>query len=310
MRQNQQWTLEMNEALMQIPGCDCRLQANLAPFTTFAVGGPADLLIRVKSEDALRQVLERLYQERFPFTVLGAGSNVLIADKGIRGAVLLLDEEPAALEVNKDGLRAQAALRLFQLSAASARHSLSGLEFCCGIPGSLGGAVSMNAGAYGGTLSDQLSLVTFFDEDGQVREASPEELDFGYRHSYFSDHKAIVLAASFRLTPGDSREIYSRIAEFQARRRQSQPLNEKSAGSSFKRPEGHFAGQLISEAGWKGKSLGPAGVSAKHAGFIVNHGAATATEIKAVFEAVKRDVLAQSGVQLEAEVRFLGEWGN
>ena len=115
MRQDQQWALEMNEALMQIPGCDCRLQANLAPFTTFAVGGPADLLIRVKSEDALRRVLERLFQERFPFTVLGAGSNVLIADKGIRGAVLLLDEEPAALEVNKDGLRAQAALRLFQL---------------------------------------------------------------------------------------------------------------------------------------------------------------------------------------------------
>lgn len=282
----------------------------LSGFCSFGTGGPADILVKPESEEGAAAVIRYCRERSVPVTVLGCGSNILISDKGIRGVVLVMQKSLQAVvpDEAKGELRCEAGSELYQMAAAAARCSLSGAEFSCGIPGSIGGAVYMNAGAYESCMADIVKSVRFADEKGCIRELPQKELDFSYRHSAFADRPWIVLSALIKLSPADPRQIYDTMAALQLKRRNTQPLDMKSAGSSFKRPQGHFAGKLISDAGLKGYRRGEAGVSAKHAGFIINYGRASSAEIWQIFQYVRERVLADSGVLLEPEVRRLGEW--
>ncbi|MBQ4425751.1 MAG: UDP-N-acetylmuramate dehydrogenase [Oscillospiraceae bacterium] len=275
--------------------------------TNFRIGGSAELFVSPYSEDALAIGLEMCRKREIPYTVIGRGSNLLVSDRGIRGVVFDLSTL-TGYRFDGNTVFALAGTTLAALAGKAAERGLSGLEFAAGIPGSLGGAVFMNAGAYGGEMKDIVESARVMDEAGRIRTLSAEELELSYRHSKLEETGEILLSAVLRLKSGDRAEIERTMQELAEKRRDKQPLNYPSAGSTFKRPAGHFAGKLIEEAGLKGFSVGGAQVSEKHAGFVINKGGATAADVMALCREVQARVKENSGVDLELEVRLVGEW--
>ena len=284
----------------------------MAMHTTFRVGGPAAYFAEPGGEDALARVIRLCREEEVPFYILGNGSNLLISDEGYHGVMIRIGEGFSRLERLEDGagckarVRAGAGLLLSRMAAWAAKEGLTGLEFAAGIPGTLGGAVVMNAGAYGGEMKDVIRSVRALDKDGQIRDFRAEELQMGYRFSSIQERGDLVLGAVLDLNPGDRDEIQDRMEELARRRREKQPLEYPSAGSTFKRPAGYFAGKLIEEAGLRGYRDGNAQVSEKHCGFVINRGGATAEEIRRLCRHVQKKVAECAGVHLETEIRMIG----
>jgi len=278
----------------------------MARHTTFKVGGPADVMFLPESPEQLVRAMEAAREAGVPVLVIGNGSNLLVRDGGIRGLVIALGEGMAAIARTGSVITAWAGASLARVAAYAQAAGLAGLEFASGIPGTLGGGCAMNAGAYGGQLSDVLIDAEVY-LDGAVRTLTRDEMQMGYRTTRPLREGGVVLCARFALTPDDPEAIGARMRELNARRRDKQPLNYPSAGSVFKRPEGHFAGALIEQAGLKGLSVNGAQVSEKHAGFIVKVGEASASDIIALIRMVQDRVEADFGVRLETEVRILGE---
>ena len=308
-------TAEQISELKKITSPDrVRQKEILAHHCSFKTGGPADLFIQVSSADELTKTMELLSSCGCETFLLGRGTNLLIGDGGFRGAVVTMclpaGETSELSEVKAEGciLTAGAGASLYKIAMAARDAGLAGFEFAAGIPGSLGGAVIMNAGAYDGEMKKVVRSADVLYPGIGIRRFDAEELEFGYRTSRMKRSGGIVLGAELELEPGDREEIGSRIAELAQRRRDKQPLEFASAGSTFKRPEGYFAGKLIQDAGLKGFSVGDAQVSEKHAGFVINRGGASAAQIRELIEEVQRIVLENSGVQLEREVIFLGEF--
>lgn len=274
--------------------------------TTFRIGGPADILVKPADVRQLQAICEACGREGVPSIILGNGSNVLVADEGIRGVVILLLDNFSQITVEKDVVTAQAGAMLSRIGSLALEHELTGFEFACGIPGTLGGACIMNAGAYGGEMKDILLGVTAMDGEGRIREYQPCEMELGYRSSIFARKELTVLSARMQLHKGNHDAIRERMQELAGKRREKQPLEFPSAGSTFKRPEGYFAGKLIMDAGLRGFSVGDAAISEKHCGFVINKGNATAAQVKELMQQVSDRVYDRFGVRLEPEVRFLG----
>ena len=285
-------------------GFECFENELMTCHTTFNIGGPADLFVEVSDVNKLPEILKVIKEEGLPVTVIGKGSNLLVSDNGVDGVVLCICDE--AIKVDGLEIECAAGLRLTKLCLAAKNSSLSGLEFACGIPGTVGGAVFMNAGAYGGEINDVLVSCTSVDLDGNVKVRRKEELKHGYRTSIYKDNNEIIISAKFSLQTGDSEQIRARMEELLSKRKQKQPLEFPSAGSTFKRPEGYFAGTLIEECGLKGRSVGGAEVSVKHAGFVINKGGATCDDVENLIKLIKSTVLKEKGVELETEVIRLG----
>lgn len=284
-----------------------QINAPMDRYTTFRVGGPADLLAVPETQEEVCSLLREVHRQNVPLTVIGNGSNLLVLDKGVRGIVLKLGNALKGLSVDGSTIKVEAGVLLSRLASAAAEGGLAGLEFASGIPGSLGGAVLMNAGAYGGEIGNLVRRVKVVSREGNVRLLDREAMDFRYRHSAVMDSGDIILAADLELTRDDPDAIRERITELTRKRVEKQPLNFPSAGSTFKRPPGYFAAALIDQAGLRGYRVGDAQVSEKHTGFVVNRGHATAAEILQLMEDVKERVHTASGVWLEPEVRIIGE---
>ncbi len=281
----------------------------LSNYTGFRIGGPADYTVRPQTKEALRDTIALCTAEGTRWILLGRGSNLLAADEGFRGVVILPGGEFSVVTSEGDRLRAGAAVSLARLAREAAVRSLAGLEFASGIPGSLGGAVFMNAGAYGGEMAQVVESVDYLDENGEFRTLSGEDAGFGYRHSCFQEHPWVVLGAVLSLHPGSREAIEEEMLRLNRARKEKQPLEYPSAGSTFRRPEGYFAGKLIQDAGLKGFRIGGAAVSEKHAGFVINAGGATAKDVRELVTEVARRVRAESGVSLVPEVLYLGPEG-
>lgn len=280
----------------------------MARHTTMRVGGPAEILFSPASEGELLFAVREAKRAGAPFRIIGNGSNLLVLDGGLPGLTIRLGEAFSKISVDGNQIRAQAGALLSRVAAAARDASLTGLEFASGIPGSAGGGMAMNAGAYGGQLSDVFEGCRALDpETGIISALGPAEMALGYRESAALSRGLIVTEAAFRLTAGDRSAIQAKMDDLSARRREKQPLNLPSAGSTFKRPEGYFAGALIEQAGLKGLRVGGACVSEKHAGFVVNDRGATAKDVLDLIRLVQVRVLEHSGVRLETEVRILGE---
>lgn len=280
----------------------------MARHTTMRVGGPAEILFSPAGEGELLFAVREAKRAGAPFRIIGNGSNLLVLDGGLPGLTIRLGEAFSKISVDGNQIRAQAGALLSRVAAAARDASLTGLEFASGIPGSAGGGMAMNAGAYGGQLSDVFEGCRALDpETGIISALGPAEMALGYRESAALSRGLIVTEAAFRLTAGDRSAIQAKMDDLSARRREKQPLNLPSAGSTFKRPEGHFAGALIEQAGLKGLRVGGACVSEKHAGFVVNDRNATAKDVLDLIRLVQARVLEHSGVRLETEVRILGE---
>ena len=269
------------------------------------IGGACDLLVKTADEKQLLTVLRLCRSENIPHFILGRGSNLLVSSAGWRGAVILLSGEKPEVEARGNSLTAWAGVPLYALCSAALEHSLTGLEFAYGIPGSLGGALYMNAGAYGGEMKDVVTSCRYVGGDGEIHEMSAAEMQLTYRHSVFSGSSMVITSVTMELVPGDKAEIKSRMEELMQRRRDKQPLNFPSCGSTFKRPDGYFAAALIEECGLKGFTIGGAQVSEKHSGFVINRGHATFEDVMAVVNEVKRVVLEKKGVELECEMLIL-----
>lgn len=283
-------------------------RAPMARFTTFRVGGPADVLVNIDSAAEISVALRAARAAGVPVTIIGNGSNLLVRDGGIRGLVMRISQPMSAITREGDTLHVQAGATLPAVAGFAQRSGLEGLAPMAGIPGTIGGAVIMNAGAYGGEMSQVVTCVdAIARSDGKPIRFEGRALGFAYRHSAMMDAGVIVTDVTLRLAPGDPDAIARRTEELLVARREKQPLEYPSAGSTFKRPEGAFAAKLIDDAGLKGLRIGDAQVSEKHAGFIVNLGSATASDILALMAEVQSRVLAASGITLEPEVRILGE---
>ncbi len=279
----------------------------LARHTTFRVGGPAELLL-TPSAKQLPEVMRILNKHRCPVTVIGNGSNLLVGDKGIRGAVIEIGSCMSDISVDGACITAQAGAMLARVAMQAYQSGLSGMEFAAGIPGSVGGAMVMNAGAYGGEMKDIVVSVDVLDQDGRVVRLAGEEMDFSYRHSCITEQGYLALSAVFHLQKAEPQAIWDRMEELKERRVSKQPLEYPSAGSTFKRPEGFFAGKLIMDAGLAGFTIGGAQVSPKHCGFVINRGGASPSDVLAVIRHVQKTVKEQFGVDLEPEVKLLGEF--
>lgn len=288
------------------PGIPVQRHASMDKLTTLRVGGPADLLAEPETEGQLCALLSAARETDTPVLLMGNGSNLLVRDGGIRGMVIRLGRHFSAIWDQPQGLYAQAGALLSALSRAALDRSLTGLEFAQGIPGTVGGGVYMNAGAYGGELGRLIVNARVWD-GAAIREIPGEDMAFAYRHSLAMERGWTVLGASFRLEKGDPEAIAAAMRDLAARRKDKQPLEYPSAGSFFKRPTGHFAGALIEQAGLKGLRVGGAQVSEKHAGFLINTGGATAADFLALKEQVQSAVRQTFGVELEPEVRIVGE---
>lgn len=281
----------------------------MSKHTSFKIGGPADVMIQPTDTQRLAAILKLIKDTDTPYFVMGNGSNLLVGDKGIRGVVIKIGDGMSECDVSGNKITAMSGIKLSRLGKTALNNELAGLEFACGIPGTLGGAVYMNAGAYGGEMKDVVKAVTFVDQkDCSIHTIPKEECDFGYRHSIFSDKDWIVAGAVMELEPGNKDEIKERMNDLATRRTEKQPLDKPSAGSTFKRPEGYFAGTLIQDAGLKGVSVGGAEVSVKHSGFVINNGGATADDVRRLIELVQNKVMGKYGVKLEPEVKFVGEF--
>lgn len=275
--------------------------------TSFRVGGPADYFLLPRTDQAAA-VTALCKKEQVPYQVIGNGSNLLVADAGIRGAVIAFTKNAAQIQIEGTRLTAGAGALLSQAAAAACRAGLGGLEFAAGIPGSVGGAVVMNAGAYGGELKDVLTYARVLGPDGQIQTLDKEELDLSYRHSCIAQRHMTVLEAGFALERKPQEEIQALMDELKRHRIEKQPLEYPSAGSTFKRPEGYFAGKLIMDAGLAGFTVGGAQVSEKHCGFVINKGGATAADILELIRQVQQKVRLQAGVELEMEVKRMGDF--
>ena len=299
---------DTKKELQKILGTECCLfEESMAKHTTFQTGGNANLFLMPKTIQELQQSIACLQKYHISYEIVGNGSNLLVGDGGIRGAVVQLYRNMQQVTVNDAMMTIQCGALLSMVAAKAAEAGLSGMAFASGIPGTFGGAVVMNAGAYGGEMKDILVSVDVLTKDLEVVTLTPKDLDLGYRHSNVLENGYIVLGGTIKLQKGDKQTILDQMAELAKQRREKQPLQYPSAGSTFKRPEGHFAGKLISDAGLKGKQIGGAAVSEKHAGFIVNVGNATTKDILDLMAFCQKEVMAQFGVSLEPEVKFLGE---
>ncbi|SFE24955.1 UDP-N-acetylmuramate dehydrogenase [Peptostreptococcus sp. D1] len=274
---------------------------------SFKVGGTADILVRPKTEDEIKNIFRFLNDNTIPFLVKGNGSNILIKDGGFRGVVIEIADNFSSFEIVGDNMIIQTGALLSSIGRAAMENNLTGFEFASGIPGTLGGALAMNAGAYGGEMKNIVKSVRLMDEKGKIIEFTNEEMEFGYRHSILSDRKMIAISAVISLKNGNFDEIKETMEDLAYQRRTKQPLEYPSAGSTFKRPEGYFAGKLIQDSNLKGASVGGAMVSEKHSGFVINYNNATATDIINLIEHIKSIVYEQQGVRLEEEVKILGE---
>ena len=287
------------------PDVELRRDAEMEKYTTLRVGGKADLMAEPADEGQLCALFSAAKAAGVPVLLMGNGSNLLVRDGGISGLVIRLGKRFSAIERRENALYAQAGALLSVLARAAEAASLSGLEFAQGIPGTVGGGVYMNAGAYGGELGPLIDFVRVWDGE-TVRDVPGEDMAFSYRHSRAMEESWVILGAQFRLQTGDPGAITAAMEDFAARRKEKQPLEYPSAGSFFKRPPGHFAGALIEQAGLKGLSIGGAQVSQKHAGFLINKGGATAADFLMLMEKVQDAVEKMSGVHLEPEVRIVG----
>ena len=275
--------------------------------TTFRVGGPADVLVQ-PDETALAAILALCRRYHVSYSFIGNGSNLLVGDKGIRGVVIEMTDPMGNIEVDGTKITAQAGAMLSKIANTAASNGLGGMEFAAGIPGSVGGAVVMNAGAYGGEMKDIIEKVYVLDENGAQLELDRDALDLGYRHSCIPEKKYIVTKVVLELVPRNEAEIRSEMKELNEKRAEKQPLQYPSAGSTFKRPEGYFAGKLIMDAGLRGYQTGGAQVSEKHCGFVINKDNATAADVCRLLRDVQDKVKEQFGVTLEPEVKFLGKF--
>lgn len=300
--------MEKIEALIReiVPDSSIYLNEPMKLHTSFRIGGPADIMAKPSDVKQLKALCAVCRDTGTPYTILGNGSNVLVSDAGIEGVVILLLDNFARIRVEDNIITAQAGALLSQIGSTALRHSLTGFEFACGIPGTLGGACIMNAGAYGGELKDVLLGVTAMDECGNIRKYEPHEMQLGYRSSRFAKEGLIVLEAGLQLQKGSSEEIAACMKDLAARRREKQPVEMPSAGSAFKRPEGCFAGKLIMDSGLRGFAVGDAAVSQKHCGFVVNTGDATAADVLELMREVSERVNKQFGVVLEPEIKIIG----
>ena len=291
-------------------GCTAKellLEEPMAKHTSFRIGGPADVLAQPADEAELAALLKRAGEHAVPVTLVGNGSNLLVRDKGIRGLVIKLSNIFSSITVEGNVLTFGSGISLAMASKKAASLSLSGLEFAVGIPGTIGGAVYMNAGAYDGEMAKVVTCVRVMDMQGKISELQASELDFAYRHTALQNSGWIVISVTVALQPGEAESIAAKMADFSQRRISKQPLELPSAGSMFKRPVGYFAGTLIEQTGLKGYTVGGAQVSQKHAGFVVNVGGATAKDVLQLISDVQSKVFAAHGVRLEPEVLVLGE---
>lgn len=303
----------ISEAMLEtlqslVPGENIHLQEPMASHTTFRVGGPADCLIEIENATQLEKIQKYLELVECPFVVIGNGSNLLVSDKGYRGVILQIGKKMNQITVAGNMIKAQAGALMSQVAAAALQHGLTGLEFASGIPGTVGGGVVMNAGAYGGELAQVVTRVSVMNRTGEILTLDNDTMEFGYRKSTIRQKPFVVTEVTFQLEPGDPEAIRARMDDLTVQRREKQPLEFPSAGSTFKRPEGHFAGALIMDAGLRGFRIGGAMVSEKHCGFVINAGDATAADIVAVISEIKRQVKERFHVDLEPEVVFLGEF--
>ena len=301
---NDQFLTELQNVM---GGSGIFMEEPMKKHTTFRVGGPADVLVQ-PDETALAAILALCRQYHVSYSFIGNGSNLLVGDKGIRGVVIEMTEPMGNIEVDGTKITAQAGAMLSKIANTAASNGLGGMEFAAGIPGSVGGAVVMNAGAYGREMKDIIEKVYVLDENGAQLELDRDALDLGYRHSCIPEKKYIVTKVVLELVPRNEAEIRSEMKELNEKRAEKQPLQYPSAGSTFKRPEGYFAGKLIMDAGLRGYQVGGAQVSEKHCGFVINKGDATAADICQLMRDVSDKVQAQFGVVLEPEVKMIGEF--
>ncbi|MCI9441206.1 MAG: UDP-N-acetylmuramate dehydrogenase [Ruminococcus sp.] len=285
-----------------------RVSEPMSRHTTFQVGGPADYFVTPKEERQIQDVAAVLQGAGVPFYIMGNGSNLLVGDKGYRGVMIQICKKMNQIEIQDNMIHAQAGALLSKIAAKALTAGLAGFEFASGIPGTLGGAVMMNAGAYGGEMKQVVTAARVMKISGEMEEVPVGEMGLGYRTSIFSKNGDIVMSADIKLDTGDVEKIRANMEELKKKRVEKQPLEYPSAGSTFKRPEGYFAGKLIQDSGLRGFRVGDAQVSEKHCGFVVNRGQATAAEIMDLIEQVSDRVYTQFGVRLEPEVRQVGEF--
>lgn len=290
-----------------IPEETILLDEPMSKHTTFRIGGNADMFVSPEVKD-VPQIIALAKEYQVPVTIIGNGSNLLVGDKGVRGLVLSFGKAAEYVKVEGNHITAGAGALLSKIAADALKNSLAGFEFAAGIPGTLGGALVMNAGAYGGEIKDVLVSAKVLTVDGEVVELSAEELELSYRHSCIPEKEYIVLEATIALQAGEEASIREMMADFRNRRVEKQPLEYPSAGSTFKRPEGYFAGKLIQDADLRGYTVGGAQVSEKHCGFVVNKGGATAADVCKLIEDVKEKVYEQFQVEMEPEVKMIGEF--
>lgn len=286
---------------------DVKINEEMKNHTTFRIGGPADIFVSVKSAEEIIRILEACNESKTPCMVMGNGSNMLVSDKGIRGVVIHVGSNMSGCRIDGETVYAEAGILMSALAKKILEAELTGFEFAAGIPGTLGGGIYMNAGAYGGELKDIIDEVTYIDENNEIKTSKNDELEFGYRHSIFETGKYVILSCTMKLKKGNFEEIKAQMADYTKRRNDKQPVSMPSAGSTFKRPEGYFAGKLIQDCGLMGYSIGGAQVSEKHAGFVVNKGGATADNVLKLIEHIQKTVMDKFGVWLEPEVRLIGD---
>lgn len=297
-----------NMFCMTLGSDNVRLHEPMKKHTTFRIGGPADYYLCPHSTEELQKILQICRENKLEFFILGNGSNLLVSDKGYRGVVIQLWKNFSDIETEDNTITVKAGALLSKVAAEALEESLTGMEFASGIPGTMGGAVMMNAGAYGGEMKDIIREVTVLTREGELLTLSKEEMNFGYRTSVVKEKGYVVISAVLQLRKGDREEIRKVMDELKERRVTKQPLDMPSAGSTFKRPEGYFAGKLIKDAGLRGFSVGGAQISEKHCGFVVNKGDATAADVLGLIGEVQKRVQEKFGVALEPEVKFLGEF--
>ena len=274
--------------------------------TSFSIGGPADVFVQPATKEEIRSAVCCAKESGVPFFVMGNGSNLLVSDEGFRGVIIQIGKNFQDISVQDTVVEVQAGALLSRTARTALNEELTGFEFAAGIPGSVGGAVAMNAGAYGGEIKDVLLDAEVLTQDGEFLTLTGEELELSYRHSCIFEKGYVVLSARFKFSRGNAEEIRARMDELARARREKQPLEFPSAGSTFKRPEGYFAGKLIQDAGLKGYTVGGAQVSEKHSGFVINRGGATAEEVAFLIKQVQKKVMEQVNVMMQPEVRFLG----
>lgn len=298
--------MDRTKIIDALPGIKVLLDKHLMEYTYTKTGGPADVLAFPKNKNEAKQLIDYCRENEIPWIVLGNASNLIVKDGGIRGVVIMLSEM-TTIKVEDETIIADAGAKLIDTTYVALKHSLAGLEFACGIPGSIGGAVFMNAGAYDGQLQDVFESADVLLADGRLETWGPEQMNFSYRHSAIQDQAAVVLSARFKLAAGEYEIIQKRMTELTELRQLKQPLEYPSCGSVFKRPAGHFTGKLIQDAGLQGLKWGGAQISMKHAGFIVNVDNATATDYIELIAHIQQVVKEKFDVLLETEVRIIGE---